>query len=164
QIVPVARRRGIKVIENCCHALGGRYRGKPVGSLGDAAFFALSRKFLSVCGTGGVMVTDNAELASRVRKMKHHGWPGSRDYEMTTIGYNFRMNEIQAAIGYKQFELLPKWQAQRKKNATAYTEAIRKLGIPVTPPVEEQGVTHAYLHYVIRVPRVRNELLKFLHG
>jgi dTDP-4-amino-4,6-dideoxygalactose transaminase len=163
-ILAVARRHNLKVIENGCHALGARYKGRPIGSFGDAAFFALSRKLLSVCGTGGVMVTNDPQVADRARRLRHHGWPGYRDYEMTTLGYNFRMNEIQAAIGYMQLESLPSWFVRRRENADLYTREFGRLDVPVRPPVEEPHVNRVFLHYVVRVPGRRNDLLKFLHS
>ncbi|MBI4280520.1 MAG: DegT/DnrJ/EryC1/StrS family aminotransferase [Armatimonadetes bacterium] len=165
-IVAIARRRGIKVIENGCHALGALYKGRRVGSLGDCGFFALSHKLLSVCGMGGVTVTDDKRLATLVTQLRHHGRHGlhEHEYEMNCVGYNMRINEMQAAIGCVQLPLLDSWNAQRRENAAVYTRLIREAGLPVTPPVAKDYASHVYLHYVVRVKESRDRLLPFMNA
>ncbi len=167
-ILEIARRRGITVIENGCHALGARYHGRPIGSFGDVAFFALSHKLLSICGMGGMTVTNDQSLATRIRHLRHHGRHGlhEHEYEMNCIGYNMRINELQAAIGYVQLRSLEVWNAQRRQNAGLYGAAIRGAGLPIRPPLEKEGAYHVYLHYVVRIPGQRDALLTFMndHG
>jgi dTDP-4-amino-4,6-dideoxygalactose transaminase len=164
-ILEIARARGIKVIENGCHALGARYKGHRVGSMGDAGFFALSHKLLSVCGMGGMVVTDDPELATSIKHLRHHGREGlaESEYVMNSIGYNMRINEMQAAIGCVQMKSLDAWNAQRHENSSIYTRLIRSRNLPVSTPVEKGYAHHVYLHYVIRVPQNRDGLLQYVN-
>lgn len=163
-IVAAARGHGLKVIENACHALGALYNGQPVGSFGDAGFVALSHKLLSVCGTGGVMVTRDPRLADTVNELRHHGRHHLREHEyaMQCIGYNFRLNEMQAAIGAVQLGSLEGWNAARRANAAIYTRYLEQARLPLQLPVQRSYATPVYLHYVIRVPRVREGLRTYL--
>jgi dTDP-4-amino-4,6-dideoxygalactose transaminase len=164
-IVEISRKHGIKVIENACHALGALYKGQPVGSIGDVAFVALSHKLLSVCGMGGVLVTRDGALADTVNELRHHGRHGlhEHEYAMSRVGYNFRLNEMQAAIGTVQLKSLEAWNDARRANAAIYTHHIQKAGLPIEVPVQKNYATPVYLHYVVRVADRRDELKTFLN-
>lgn len=163
-ILEIARPRGIKVIENGCHALGARYKGRRVGSFGDVGFFALSHKSLSVCGMGGMAVTNDEKLATTIKYLRHHGRVGleESEYVMNAIGYNMRINEMQAAIGCVQLKTLDAWNAQRHENASVFTRLIEERNIPVSTPMEKSYAHHVYLHYVIRVAQNRDSLLQHM--
>lgn len=149
----LATDRGLWVIENCCHALLARYKGRPVGSFGHAGVVAMSHKHLTVCGTGGAAFTDDDTLARKMAMMRHHGNWGSTPqayYETQIFGYKMYLNEIQAAIGASQLSIMDDWVGTRRRNAATYTRLLVASGLPVETPPEKPYAWPSYLHYVIR--------------
>jgi len=160
-IMEIAEENDIYVIEDACQAHGAEYKGKKVGGIGHVGCFSFyPSKNMTVCGDGGVVVTNNGEIAETVRKLRDHGRRDKYVFELK--GYNLRFNEIQAAIGIKQLEKLPEWNEARRSIARMYNQALEGL---VTTPIEEPWAKHVYHVYVIRT-RKRDELQEFLshHG
>src|SRR5215469_1683404 len=107
----LAEPRGVRILEDAAHALGGRYKGRPVGSLGDIGVFAFSNKGISACGVGGAATASDERLAQDLVDRRYHG---RRDgYETHVLGYNFRLTEMVAAVAACQLEMLPVWNARR---------------------------------------------------
>ena len=160
-IMEIAEENDIYVIEDACQAHGAEYKGRRVGGIGHVACFSFyPSKNMTVCGDGGAVVTNNEEIAEIVRKLRDHGRRDKYVFELK--GYNLRFNEIQAAIGIKQLEKLPKWNEARRNIAKMYDQALKGL---VTTPIEESWAKHVYHLYVIRNKK-REELKEFLrrHG
>ena len=160
-ILEIAEENDIYVIEDACQAHGAEYKGRRVGGIGHVACFSFyPSKNMTVCGDGGAVVTNDEEIAEMVRKLRDHGRRDKYVFELK--GYNLRFNEIQAAIGIKQLEKLPKWNEARRNIAVMYNQALEGL---VTTPVEEPWAKHVYHVYVIRT-KTRDELREFLsrHG
>jgi hypothetical protein len=158
-IMAFANERGIKVIEDCAQAHGATYRGRPVGSFGHAAAFSFCQdKIISTGGEGGMLVTNDDVLWEKAWAYKDHGKsfdavynhqhpPGFR-WIHDTFGTNWRMTEMQAAIGRSQLVKLPSWVARRRSNAALLTEGFAKInGLRVTQPAAEIG--HAYYKYYV---------------
>ncbi|MHA2248539.1 MAG: DegT/DnrJ/EryC1/StrS family aminotransferase [Candidatus Hodarchaeales archaeon] len=141
----IAEDNDLKIIEDACQAHGGRIDGKHVGTFGDVGCFSFYATKNMITGEGGMVVTDNDDLANRMRSIKNHGRGLKGGYHHHLIAYNFRLADPLAAIGLIQMRKLPKMLKQRKKNA----ESIRKTLIQfdqlhvqsITP-----GVTHG--HYI----------------
>jgi dTDP-4-amino-4,6-dideoxygalactose transaminase len=149
-----AQRHDLFVVEDCCHALGAAYRGKHVGGLGTAGFLSFAGKSVSVCGLGGMVTTNDERLAHEIRLLRDHGRPrsqGQRFYDIQRVGYNLRLSELHAAIGRVQLRHLEDWNKRRRDHAAYYTEAFKRAGLPIVCPTTRSGVTHAFLHYTIRV-------------
>jgi len=158
-IMALARSRGIKVIEDCAQAHGATYKGRPVGSLGDCAAFSFCQdKIMTTGGEGGMLVLNDTGLWEKAWAYKDHGKsydavfnrehpPGFR-WLHESFGSNFRMTEMQAAIGRKQLDKLPQWLAARRQNAALLDAGF--AGIPglrvVRPP---EGIGHAYYKYYV---------------
>ncbi|NWG11552.1 DegT/DnrJ/EryC1/StrS family aminotransferase [Candidatus Bathyarchaeota archaeon] len=160
-ILEMAKENNLYVIEDACQAHGAEYEGKKVGGIGHVACFSFyPSKNMTVCGDGGVVVTNDTTIAEKVRKLRDHGRLDK--YVFDLVGYNLRFNEIQAAIGIKQLEKLPQWNETRRKMAKMYNEALDGL---VITPIEEPWAKHVYHVYVIRIEK-RDELMEFLkrHG
>lgn len=160
-ILEIAKENNLTVIEDACQAHGAEYNGKRVGGIGHVACFSFyPSKNMTVCGDGGVVVTNDTIVADKVRKLRDHGRLDKYIFDL--IGYNLRFNEIQAAIGIKQLEKLPQWNETRRKIAKTYNEALDGL---VVTPIEEPWAKHVYHVYVIRIEK-RSELTEFLkrHG
>jgi len=163
-ILGFARERGLYVVEDFAHALGGEYEGRKLGSLGDINITSFARKCITVGGQGGMVVTNDADLAYNVYRMKRHGW----DWEnldrgsVAGLGYNYTMNECQAAVGRVQLPRVDRYRDMREQNARYYTEGLCERQLPAVPFEAAPWGKHGRLHYVVKVDR-RDELVDFLH-
>lgn len=157
-ITAVARRQGLLVVEDAAQAIGASYAGRPVGSLGDAACLSFyPTKNLGACGDAGMVVTDREELAERIRRLRDHG---SRErYHHLELGWNSRLDEMQAAILRVKLRHLPGWVERRRWIAGRYGELL--AGLPVVLPREHPPARHAYHLYTLRSP-ARDALAKAL--
>lgn len=168
-ILALARKHGLKVIEDCAQAHGATWKGRPVGSFGDAAAFSFCQdKIITTGGEGGMLVTDDPEVWQKAWSFKDHGkgWnavynrahpPGFR-WLHESFGTNWRMTELQAAIGRLQLAKLPAWRAARQRNAEVLEKALADVpGLRLTPVPDHVG--HArYRYYTFLKPeRLRPE-------
>lgn len=161
-ILEIAQENRIKVIEDSCQAHGAKYQNQNVGDIGDAAVFSyFPSKNMTVAGDGGMVVTNNKELADRMRLMRNHGRTDPATSEL--LGLNFRMSELHAAIGMVQLKYLPDWIEGRRAAAENYNKLFSKSGLVdkhIVLPVECDGAKHVYHLYVIRVLNNKREALK----
>ncbi len=167
---------GFTLIEDAAHALGGRYGDTPVGSCAFSEMTTLSTHpvKLITTGEGGLVLTNDDDLAERLRLFRSHGItrdpvhmhgdaPGAWYYEQLELGYNYRMTDIQAALGASQMDRLDTFVAARNERARRYDAAF--AGTSVGTQVVLQGNLSAYHLYVIRVaPEVRGEVFARLRG
>jgi dTDP-4-amino-4,6-dideoxygalactose transaminase len=147
-ILELAKKHGLKVIEDNAQALGAEYRGRRTGSLGDAGCLSFfPSKTLGGYGDGGMVVTNDPALAEIVRKLRTHGWRVK--YHPEVIGYNSRLDELQAAILRVKLRHLDAWNERRRKIAEQYRALLAGNGIEL--PWEAPYARHVYHLYVIRV-------------
>lgn len=147
----LAREFGLKVIEDGCQAFGALYRGRAVGTLGDAAAFSFfPTKNFGGSGDGGMITTGDESLAERLRKLRVHG--SKVRYYHEEIGYNSRLDEVQAAVLTVKLSRVEGWNRKRAEVAARYGELLGRVPAVVTPPVPD-GLTHIYHQYVVRVPQ-----------
>ena len=152
-LMELAKRHGLKVIEDACQAHGALYKGRRAGSLGDAAAFSFYfSKNLGAYGEGGFITTNDDDLAHKIRMIRDHG--SERRYYHDRIGWNARLDELQAVVLRVKLPHLEAWNDARRSHAARYNELLSGLpgGLPVTTPVEHAGNRHVYHLYVIRVP------------
>ena len=155
----IADRHGLILVADACHALGGSYKGRPVGSLADLSIFSFHPVKHITTGEGGMITTDDPDLAQRMRVFRNHGITsdyrqreqrGSWFYEMVNLGYNYRLTDLQCALGMSQLRKLPGWVARRQEIARRYDAAFAEI-----PAVEPLGVredaSHAYHLYVLQL-------------
>jgi len=175
-ITKLVRKYNLKLIEDCAQATGAEYvfpetrNQKPVtrkvGTFGDAGCFSFyPTKNLGACGDGGMVITNNRQIAEKVKILRVHG--SRSKYEHIIHGYNSRLDELQAAILRIKLKYLDKWNAARKENAAYYNKklaALEEKGFIIRPK-EQKGTKHVYHLYVLRVKK-RNALMEFLksHG
>jgi dTDP-3-amino-3,4,6-trideoxy-alpha-D-glucose transaminase len=145
----LAESRGVRILEDAAHALGGRYKDRPTGGLGDVGVFAFSNKAISATGVGGAATASDPRLVQDLVDRRYHGRRGG--YETHVLGYNFRLTEMVAAVASCQLDQLPAWNAQRRRNAADYTRRLRDSGLPLGLPVERPYASHTWLHYVVRL-------------
>lgn len=153
----------IALVEDAAQAHGAEYKGRKVGSFGDAGCFSFYATKNMTLGEGGMITTDNEELARRTRLIRDHG-QGAK-YDHIILGYNYRMTEALAAVGLVQLRKLEEFNERRRKNAEMLTRGIEKIP-GLTPPYVKDAVRHVFCQYVIRVeenyPLNRDELAEHL--
>lgn len=163
-IYAIARRHGLKVIVDSCQTIGTTYRGSRHATIGDIAAFSFVRNKSMTCGgEGGMVVTDDDELAYRAGLLANHG--RGRDYERTgnseLIGFNYRLSEVLAAIGRVQLRHVDDWNHQRRTNTAVYQELLARHDLPVRFTTEPEWGYHTRMRCVVLVPR-RDELVAYL--
>jgi dTDP-4-amino-4,6-dideoxygalactose transaminase len=157
-ILELARSHGLQVIEDNAQAFGATYRGKKTGSIGEIGCLSFfPTKNLGAFGDGGMVVTNDPAFAERMRMLRTHGW--KKKYYSEEVGYNSRLDALQAAILQAKFSHVDSWNEKRREIAHRYSEQLAPLG--VTVPVECDWGKHVYHLYIIRSAQ-RAELQAFL--
>ena len=145
-ILAVARRHGLKVIEDCAQAFGARYKGRLVGTLGDAGCFSFfPSKNLACCGDGGMVITGNPDTDAALRVLRNHG--SAVRYHHSRLGYNSRLDEIQAAILRVKLRHIDAFNEGRRRAAALYGTHIRRTGVAL--PSEAAGCRHVYHQFTL---------------
>ena len=169
----------VRIVEDAACAAGASYRGRPAGSLGDVAAFSFHPRKAVTTGEGGMMTTGDARIAAHADCRRNHGasvseearHSGPRPWRLAdfdVLGFNYRMTDIQAALGIVQLRKLDGFIAERAEGARFYSSELRKLGWLSLPDVPE-GDSHAWQSYVVRVdpdaaPMPRDEIMETLHA
>ena len=158
-IMEIARRRGLLVIEDACHALGAEYQGRRVGSIADMTVFSFHPVKHITTGEGGMVATNDAELAETLRRFRNHGISsdarqrqsaGRWHYEMVLLGFNYRLPDIVCALGIRQLQKLDANLARRREIAARYTVAFQEIP-GVIPPAVRSDCNPAWHLYPIRL-------------
>ncbi len=158
-ILELAQEYGLKIIEDNAQAFGASYHGRKIGSFGDLACLSFfPSKNLGGYGDGGMVVTDDEELANKVRMLRTHGW--QQKYFPEILGYNSRLDTLQAAILRVKLGHIDRWNDRRRELAEAYNKSLSRLP-DLTLPYQAPGVKHVYHLYVVR-SQIRDELQKHL--
>ncbi|MBE3573278.1 MAG: LegC family aminotransferase [Moorella humiferrea] len=127
-IIGLARKYGLYVIEDATEALGSTYKGKKAGTFGHIGVFSFNGNKIITTGGGGMLVTEDPELARRARILVNQGRePGETEYEHKEIGFNYRLTNLQAALGLAQLERLPEFLAAKRRNAAIYRRELASL-------------------------------------
>lgn len=152
-ILEIAEKYGLVVIEDCAQAPGAEYRGRKVGTFGDLAAFSFQRTKNIMTGEGGMVLTDDADLAHRCRLVRNHGeafaMGKKREYIANILGWNYRMTEMEAAIGIEQLKKLDRFNTVRRKNAEYLTQELSKIP-GITTPYTAPYARHVYGTYVLQ--------------
>jgi dTDP-4-amino-4,6-dideoxygalactose transaminase len=162
-LVQLARRRRIFLIEDAAHALGGKYKGRMLGTIGDVGVTSFARKGVTVAGQGGMVFTTDGTLARRMVQLHRHGWDRGDAYrgDVHAVGFNYTLSETLAAVGRVSLRRLEANNRMRAANARRYSEGLARRGVPARPFAVMPWAEHAWLHYVVRVP-ARDALMTFL--
>ncbi|AKB84744.1 DegT/DnrJ/EryC1/StrS aminotransferase family protein [Methanococcoides methylutens] len=150
----IAEDHGLAIIEDACQAHGAIYNGKKVGSFGTGAFSFYPTKNMTT-GEGGIITTNDSEVARKARMIRAHGSQERYLHEM--VGYNFRMTDIAAAIGLVQLKKIERYNSARRKNAYLLSERLKDIP-GITVPTIRKGCGHVFHQYTIRVNN-REELV-----
>ena len=161
-LLELARTYDIKVIEDAAQALGAKYKDREAGSLGDIGCFSFyPTKNLGGIGDGGMVVTNDSQLAEKIRLLRVHG--AKDKYHHSLIGGNFRLDAIQSAVLLVKLKYLDQWTKKRQENAVNYDKLFTEAGLDtkIKLPHRESHNFHIFNQYVIRVPD-RDKLQQFL--
>lgn len=169
ELKQLAARRNLLLIEDAAEALGAEVNGIKVGSIGDAAILSFCQNKLITTGEGGAVVTNSEEVYEKLKLIRSHGRLENANYfdstaymDYISLGFNFRLSNISAALGVAQMEKLPKLIDMRRTNARLYDRGLSSLKRVEVPTVPE-GYRHVYQMYTIRVPQeMRDGLMKHL--
>ena len=163
ELKEIAQDHELFLVEDAAQAHGAEYKGRKAGGLGEVGCFSFYATKNMTTGEGGIIMTNNNELARKARLLRNHGQ--TEKYHHTILGYNYRMTELSAAIGLVQLKKLDKLNEKRIRNAKMLNEGIKKIQ-GLTPPYVEEHVKHVFYQYVIKVeenyPLERNELANHL--
>jgi perosamine synthetase len=176
-LLALAERHGLTVVEDAACAIGARYRGRPIGSLGPLACFSLHPRKVITTGEGGMIAVNDAATADRLRKLRQHAMDvsdlarhGAKDVVIEAYperGWNMRMTDMQAALGLCQLELLDEILAERRRQAEHYTDALERIPC-VEPPYDPPYAERTWQSYAFRLlpeaPIERTELMRRLLG
>ena len=165
----IADRYKLRLVADGCHAIGAEYKGKKIGTLADMTIFSFHPVKHITTGEGGMITTDDPELAGRMRLFRNHGItrdpkcfspltsdlrPQTSDfswfYEMTDLGYNYRITDFQCALGISQLQKLPRFLERRRKIAKHYDKAFASIPA-IAPLAVNANVLHAYHLYVVKI-------------
>jgi len=146
-IIEICKEKNIFLVEDACQAHNAKYKGKIVGSFGIAGCFSFyPSKNVTVCGDGGMIVTNDEEINKKARMLLNHGQDGN--YNHVILGHNYRLSEIQCAIGIKQLEMIEHFTKRRREIAELYQENLKDTKLIL--PFEAEYARHVYHLYVIR--------------
>ena len=156
----IAEDNGLSVVADAAQAHGARYKGKTIGRLEDLCCFSFySSKCMTVCGDGGMVVTNDEDKAALVEKYRDCGRVSK--YEHDVIGYTSRLNNVNAAIGRVQLKHLDEWNSLRRRHVQRYNTLLEGVGDVVLPPMDDSVYESSYYLYVVRTSK-RDELHKWL--
>ncbi|MGB9675956.1 MAG: DegT/DnrJ/EryC1/StrS family aminotransferase [Candidatus Bathyarchaeales archaeon] len=152
QIKEIADKHGLKIIEDSAQAHGASYMGKSPGTFADAACWSFYASKNMTTGEGGMITTNDDELADKIRSMRSHG--EVEKYMSIMLGYNYRMPEIEAAIGYVQLKRLPEFLEKRRKNAKRLEEKLKRAE-ELLLPKEPKGYKHSWYLFTVRLKNAK---------
>lgn len=164
---------GVVLVADACHALGGAWKGRPVGSLTYASTFSLHPVKHITSAEGGMITTDDAEFAAHLKVLRNHGIRSTFreraegntwEYDMSELGFNYRLSDVHAALGRSQLRKLPEFVERRRQVAARYREAF--AGHPDVVPLDEApGATGSYHLFMVRIPAQRKaEVFEAMRG
>jgi len=162
---------GLPIIADACHAPGAVYKGRKVGTLGEISCFSFHPvKHLTTC-EGGMALTENAAMAAHMRRFRNHGIDsdhrsreasGQHAYDMAELGYNYRLPDVQCALGMAQLSRLDGWVKARQRVAALYRQALKDLHF-LTPLSVHADRSHAYHLYVVVLDAALDRDRAFAH-
>src|SRR6185437_6538611 len=148
----IAQRHQLLVIEDACEAIGATYRGRQAGSFGDAAVFGFYPNKQITTGEGGMVVTRRPELAQRIRALRNQGRYDSADWlQHAELGYNYRLSEINCALGLSQLKRIEPILQQRENVARQYQHSLAEISELVLPATDIPDIRISWFVYVVRL-------------
>lgn len=167
RIREIAEKHSLRIIEDAAEAHGAEYKGKKIGSLSDVSCFSFYGNKILTTGEGGMCLTNDKKIAEKIEELKDHGMSKEKRYYHSKLGYNYRLTNIQAAIGLAQLERIEKTIELKRKNAHLYNSLLKDVK-GITLPVEESWAKNVYWMYSIQLNEnysfTRDELMSRLRS
>jgi perosamine synthetase len=167
-ILAVARRHDVAVVEDAAEAHGALYKGRQVGGLGVIGAFSFYGNKIVTTGEGGMLTTSDDDLAARIRQLRDHGMSATRRYWHPVLGYNYRLTNLQAAVGVAQMEKIDAILERKQRLADAYAECLQDVPGVTLPPAEPWARSVHWLYSILIDPvifgRTRDEIIDSLHA
>lgn len=161
----IAKKYDLKILEDACQAIGAEQDGKKAGLFGQIGVFSLYATKNIMSGEGGIIVTNDEEIAEKARRYRHHGQSEKTRYEYWDLGYNYRMTDLQAAIGLEQLKKVEIFNAKRIKNAEKFSSGLSNIKGLILPHISS-GNKHVFHQYTIKITEdfktSREELINYL--
>lgn len=148
ELSEIAKRHGLKVIEDACQAVGADYKGAKTGALGDLGCFSLYATKNIMCGEGGMITTNDESYATAMKQFRQHGMSAPYIYE--DLGFNYRMTDLQAAIAIEQLKKVERFTKARQSNAEKLNEGLKDIPGIILPSIAEDR-THVFHQYTLRI-------------
>ncbi|HET8781206.1 MAG TPA: DegT/DnrJ/EryC1/StrS family aminotransferase [Pyrinomonadaceae bacterium] len=164
-LLELSKQHGIPIVEDAAQAIGATDRGERAGSMGLMGSFSFyPTKNLGGAGDGGILTTNDDDVAERLRRLRNHG--GRNEYQHEEVGINSRLDELQAAVLNIKMRHLDEWSDERARKAAVYDELLDDTPFELITPSVREEARHIYHQYVIRVPQYRDALMEHLkqHG
>jgi len=164
-ILDIAKRHNLAVIEDAAEAHGAKYKGHPVGGIGEIGVFSFYGNKIITTGEGGMVVTNDSEIAKKIRILRGHGMSSERRYWHPVLGYNYRMTNLQAALGVGQMERIDEILAAKKRIAQSYNKALADIDWIELPPQSFWSENVFWLYSIILQENsqfTRDELSEYL--
>jgi len=165
EVKEIADKHNLKILEDACQAVGSTQDGKTAGGFGDVGAFSLYATKNIATGEGGMLTTDDDEIARQAKMFRHHGQDEAVRYEYLALGHNYRLTDLAAAIGVEQMKKLDRIINSRNENAKTYTEGLSGIKGIIVPRIMENN-THVFHQYTIRITEeyghTRDELMAYL--
>lgn len=168
EILKIAQKYGLRVVEDACHAFGASYREKKIGSISDMTVFSFHPVKSITTGEGGAICTDDEELYNKMRMFRTHGIVNDQRmekknegvwyFEMQELGFNYRITDIQCALGLSQLSKIDSFVDKRKEIADFYTVSLKNIEGLTLPQFDSQNISSSHL-YIIRVGKERRKTL-----
>ncbi|MCZ2808999.1 MAG: DegT/DnrJ/EryC1/StrS family aminotransferase [Candidatus Bathyarchaeota archaeon] len=159
-ILEIAEKHGIYIVEDAAHALGAKYKGKAVGSLGHIACFSFYGDKIITTAEGGIVLTNNEALAEKMRMLRNHGMNKHRKFHHSILGYNYKMSDIHAAIGTVQMQKLDKYIQKRRTNVEYLNKQLN--GLALNLPTEQDYAFNVYYVYHLIADKGKEQAVKQL--
>jgi perosamine synthetase len=157
-VLELARRRGLRVIEDAAQMHGQTYRGRPCGSFGDLSTFSFYPNKLVTSGEGGMVVADDAQLAAECRSLRNLCFESERRFVHERLGWNFRMSNLQAAVGLAQLERLDEFVARKRAMGRGYQELLSGLeGLELSPAAAEYAESIYWVYGIVLADSVAGD-------
>ena len=161
-ILEIAKKYNLYIFEDAAEAHGAEYKGRKVGTFGNAAMFSFTPTKNITTAEGGMITTNNDEIAEKIRLLKNHGQ--DEQYHHILVGYNYRMTEMQAAMGIEQLKKLPAIIARKQENAKFLNAELEKIE-GIIPPYVAPDCNHTYMIYTIKIdsqkPGISQDMLMY---
>jgi perosamine synthetase len=162
-IMKIARKHGLYVVEDAAEAHGAIYKGRKIGCIGDAACFSFYANKILTTGEGGMVTTNDRKLAEKMQLLKNHAFSHERHFWHKILGYNYRMTNIQAALGLAQTENFDRFVNKRIENAMLYNSLLKDID-EITLPPSTRGIKNVYWMYGILLKnwsRITRDTLRY---